>query len=173
MADDTRQIIDLLNLYGLAVDSQQWDLFDLIFAPEVVAEYTGGLRYEDRESFKQGFAVIHEPLDGSLHVMTNHQVRVDGDSAHSLTYGHYRLIRRLSPGGGDHWEAGGWYDDHLVRTAEGWRIDRRRNRNSWWSGNPYVLVPEQGGSANALVLDMLRRVADDGELEYLKAVRGL
>lgn len=171
MADDRNAIVDLLNLYALAVDSQQWDLFDLIFTPDIVAEYTGSIRYEDLESFKRGFALIHEPLVGSLHVMSNHQVRIDGDGAHSLVYGHYRLIRNLSPGGGDHWEAGGWYDDHLVRTSEGWRIDRRSNRNSWWAGNPFVLAPTEGGGAGALRLDTLRQDAASGQLEYLKAVR--
>jgi SnoaL-like domain len=172
MADDRNEIIDVLNLYALAVDSQQWDLFDLVFTSDVVAEYTGGLLYENLEEFKAGFAVIHDPLEGSLHVMTNHQVRIDGDSANSLVYGHYRLIRNLPPGGGDCWEAGGWYDDHLVRTPAGWRIKRRRNRNSWWAGNPFVLAPEPGACASEFRLDTLRSDARNGELDYLKAVRG-
>ncbi|GBG37679.1 hypothetical protein NJB14197_25090 [Mycobacterium montefiorense] len=35
---DIVAITQLVNLYGLAVDSQRWDLFDRIFAEEVDAD---------------------------------------------------------------------------------------------------------------------------------------
>ena len=30
---DREDIIELINLYGLAMDTQRWDLFDRIFTP--------------------------------------------------------------------------------------------------------------------------------------------
>jgi hypothetical protein len=36
---DIGAITQLLNLYGLAVDSQRWELFDQIFATDMAADY--------------------------------------------------------------------------------------------------------------------------------------
>lgn len=77
---DVVAITQLVNLYGLAVDSQQWQLFDSIFTADV-----------------------------------------GGDHAHSFCHGGWRLVRKAAVGS-PLWEGTGWYDDTLVRTADGWRI---------------------------------------------------
>ena len=100
MANDKADIIELMNLYGLAMDSRRRDLFDRIFT---------------------------EHCDATRHVMTNHLVTVDGNRAHSLTYGMWRLIRHAAAGShpsGPLCDGTGWYDDEWVRTNGGWRIAR-------------------------------------------------
>ena len=59
------------------------------------------------------------------HVMTNMVCTVDGDRAMAVTYGPWLLVRHAAPGGSE-WSGGGWYDDELARTDDGWRISRRR-----------------------------------------------
>lgn len=49
---DVVAITQLLNLYGLAVDAQRWELFDRIFATDVDADYGAGSHWTDREHFK-------------------------------------------------------------------------------------------------------------------------
>ena len=41
MADyeDKAEILEVLNLYGFALDAHQWQLFDLIFTQDVIAEF--------------------------------------------------------------------------------------------------------------------------------------
>ena len=49
---DVVAITQLVNLYGLAVDSQRWELFDRIFATDVDPDYGAMSHWTDREQFK-------------------------------------------------------------------------------------------------------------------------
>jgi hypothetical protein len=44
--------MQLVNLYGLAVDSQQWHLFDSIFTTDVDADYGASSYWTNLEQFK-------------------------------------------------------------------------------------------------------------------------
>jgi len=135
------QIIQVINLYGLAMDTQRWDLFDQVFTEHVDADFGPGVHWTSLARFKADFAAFHAPFDATQHVMTNHNVRVLGDVAHALTYGAWRLVRRAAAeadGGDPLWDGTGWYDDELVRTHAGWRIRKRVCRVVWWTGNPKV-----------------------------------
>lgn len=167
--DDRGQIQDVINLYALAMDTQRWDLFDRLFTPDIDADYGPSMHWRDLESFKRDFATFHGPLDGTQHIMANHQAVVDGDRANAMTYGMWRLIRHVPQGGGNVWEGSGWYDDRLVRTPAGWRIKSRICRVAWWGGNPRVgdTIPGTHFEQNAI---SLRREADAGNVDYLKAV---
>lgn len=170
MTDDRNAIVDVLNLYALAVDTQNWALFDQVFTPDVLADYPSDLLWHDLDAFKRDFHTIHDHLRGSMHVITNHQVRIDGDTAHALSYGHFRLFGATPEGQDDFWEAIGWYDDHLVRTTAGWRIDRRRARVTWYGGNPAVLKPLPNGAAPDPKMSLRTEAAKD-DIAYLKLVR--
>lgn len=137
---EREDIIELLNLYGFAMDTQRWDLFDCIFTPEISADYGPTSRWNDRRRFKEDFGAFHELFDATQHVMTNHLVKVDGSRATAHTYGSWRLIRHAA-GDPPVWDGSGYYDDTLVHTGEGWRIDRRVCRVVFWTGNPRVQTP--------------------------------
>lgn len=128
---DEAAIVRTLNLYALAMDTQRWDLFDRIFTPDVDADYADPAHWRDLESFKRDFAAYHTPFDSTQHVMMNHLVEVKGDLANSFVYSTWLLIKQGTEGG-DHWQGTGWYDDLLVRTADGWRIKKRTCRVLWW-----------------------------------------
>src|SRR6478752_2384978 len=100
---DRDEIINVINLYGFAIDTQRWDLFDQVFTADVDADYSEPAHWRDLATFKRDFAVYHDPFDGTQHVMTNHLVSVEGDRAHAVTYGHWRLLRS-EVGGGGMWE---------------------------------------------------------------------
>ena len=109
--------------------------FDAVFAADVEADYPGTMHWYDLASFTRDFAKYHEALENHQHVMTNHQVVVDGDAAYSLTYGTYRLVEKAS--GNDSAgvrEGRCWYDDEFKRTNAGWRISRRVARVFWARG---------------------------------------
>ena len=76
---DVVAITQLINLYGLAVDSQRWDLFDRIFAAHVDADYGPTSRWTDLELFESEFAAFHDPFDSTQHTMSTHVVHVDGE----------------------------------------------------------------------------------------------
>lgn len=76
---DVVTIIQLVNLYGLAVDSQRWELFDRIIVAEVTVDYGATAQWTDCEQFKSDFAAFHRPFDSTQHTMSTHVVHVDGD----------------------------------------------------------------------------------------------
>lgn len=165
---DREDIVALINLYGLAMDTQRWDLFDRIFTEDVDADYGATSHWTNRAQFKADFGSFHELFDATQHVMTNHLVEVAGDTAHAHTYGAWRLIRHAA-GDPPVWDGTGYYDDRLVRTAQGWRIDRRVCRVVYWTGNPRVQTPME---ELEFQLDLVspRREATEGRLEFLKAI---
>ncbi|MDB5972480.1 MAG: hypothetical protein JWQ90_4930 [Hydrocarboniphaga sp.] len=167
---DIMSIIQLVNLYGVAVDAQRWDLFDRIFTDDVDADYSESAHWRDRARFKSDFAAFHAPFDSTQHCMMNHLVQVDGDSAQAFTYGSWRLVRHAA-GGSPLWDGSGWYDDEVMRTQAGWRIRKRICRVVWWTGNPTVneTIPGVKFELNACVL---RREGEAGRVGFLKAVGG-
>lgn len=167
---DTAAIIQLVNLYGFAVDSQRWDLFDRIFTVGVEADFSETAHWRDRESFKRDFGAFHAPFDSTQHCMMNHLVDVEGDTAHAFTYGTWRLVRKATDGN-PLWDGSGWYDDALVRTDTGWRIRHRVCRIVWWVGNPQVNETIPGVSFK-LDTSALRNEADAGRVGFLRAIDG-
>ena len=167
---DKEAIRELVNLYGLAVDSQRWDLFDRIFTDDIDADYSETAHWRDLASYKRDFAAFHDPFDSTQHCMMNHLVNVDGDTAQALTYGTWRLVRKAVDGM-PLWDGSGWYDDELVRTSDGWRISTRVCRIVWWVGNPQVneTIP---GVKFELDTSVLRREDEAGKVRYLNAIAG-
>ena len=161
-----QEIIQTVGLYSVALDSHSWDLFDAIFAADVVSDYPGGLFWSDLASFKADFTAMHEPVISHQHQLGVPQVVIDGDRAWTLTYGTYRLLRaRRAEKFGDMSRGGAWYDDELARTAAGWRIVRRRARNFWWAGS----FREDDDLPTAV--DSFPEEAAAGRVGYINALR--
>ena len=167
---DVVAITQLVNLYGLAVDSQRWELFDRIFTTDVDADYGATSHWTSREQFKSDFAAFHAPFDSTQHTMSTHVVHVDGDRAFSFCNGGWRLVRKAA-GGDPLWDGTGWYDDALVRTPGGWRITLRVCRITSWTGNPRVNETIPGVKFD-LATSVLRREADAGHVGILAATAG-
>ena len=165
--DDVIEIISVVNLYPIAVDTRRWDLFDRIFTADTQADFGGGARWTDLASLKRDFAVVHEPFEATQHVTTNHQVTGDERSANCISYVHGRFIRKVP--GGNMFESAGWYDDALVRTPAGWRISVRTCRSVWAGGNPKVLQTMEGVTGEQQ-MDSLSRDAAAGKLAFLQAL---
>ncbi len=169
MTDDKAAIIEVLNLYAFALDTRRWDLFDRVFSEDVVAEFgPAGAGWKGLQEFKRSFAEFHDTLDSHQHTIMGHLVEVDGDRAHAFSYGNWLLIRHAAEGGSS-WLGTGWYDDELVRTDAGWRIQHRVCRLQSWSGNP--LVPEPNGEHDPdMNLKVLHEFAEAGDIAFLKAI---
>ena len=166
---EVADVVNTINIYPVALDTQRWDLFDLAFTEDVRADFGGAALWTDLASFKETFAFIHAPFDSTQHVTTNHQVVIDGDRATCLSYVRGLFMRTL-PEGGNMFESGGWYDDQLVRTAAGWRIKDRVCRMQWWTGNPAVLETMPGIKVEQ-VLNTLRGEAAAGTIAHIRSLQ--
>jgi len=165
---DREEIIQTINLYGLALDTQRWDLFDMVFTSHVHVDYGGKVSWDDLEKFRKDFSGFMAPFDSTQHAMANHVVRVLGDVAHSMTYSNWRLLRH-STYGDPLWEGTSWYDDEWARTHAGWRIRKRVSRMMWSTGNPAVGEVIPGVSYNH-AHDSLRDHARDKRMMLLNAI---
>lgn len=167
---DKAAIIELLNLYGFALDSRQWDLFDLIFSSDVEAVFgPAGAGWLGLTEFKRSFAEFHATLDNFQHTMMGQLVHVDGDKANAFSYGNWLLVRNDAKGGPS-WMGTGWYDDELVRTDSGWRIKRRVCRLVSWTGNPAVPEPNHEHKPD-FKTNILFQHAAEGKIEFLNALK--
>jgi SnoaL-like domain len=131
-------VVNTINLYAMALDSRQWVLFDKVFTPDVTADFGGGASWSDLAAFKRDFEMIHTPFDATQHITSGHVVSIRADGARCLSYVHGFFMRAAADGGGL-FESTGWYDDALVKTADGWRIKNRLCKMVRWSGNPKVM----------------------------------
>ncbi len=167
---DKADIIEVLNLYGFALDARQWDLFDRVFAQDVIADFgPAGASWSGLSNFKRSFAEFHDQLDSHQHTMMGQLVKVDGDKAYAFSYGNWLLVREAAIGGPT-WLGTGWYDDELVRTQRGWRIQRRVCRLVSWTGNPAVPEPNHEHNPD-MKGNALHQHAQDGKITFLAAIQ--
>jgi hypothetical protein len=136
--EDRMAIIDVTIAYCWALDTHEWAALDDVFLPDATAEL--GSMCNGLDSIKERVSRVLVPLDDSQHVVSTHQISVDGDTATCRCYLLAQHVRNGVPGG-DNLMVGGRYEDTLVRTASGWRISHRKLVTMWREGNPEVVRP--------------------------------
>jgi ketosteroid isomerase-like protein len=136
---DEEQIVALTVAYCWILDSGDHDRLDEVFAPDAVAEFLGR-RHEGLDAIRERISGSLAPLDASQHIVANHQVTVEGDTARCRCYLQAQHVRRDAEGG-PNFIIAGTYSDELARTAEGWRIRHRVLEAIWTEGNPAVPRP--------------------------------
>lgn len=137
---DIADIVDLTIAYCWALDEHDWAALHRVFLPDAEAELGAGIE-RGIEAIVARVSAVLAPLDASQHLVTNHQVRLDGDRAECRCYFQAQHVRRAAEGGRN-FLVGGRYEDEVVRTADGWRIARRRLVPIWRDGNPAVVRPD-------------------------------
>ena len=129
---DRLAIQDLLTRYTRAIDTRDWDLLEQVFVPDALIDYTavGGMRGAFPE-IKAWLATALGHYDVTQHLITNHDIRVTGDTATSHVYVFNPMGKRRDDGQLALFFMGGYYVDQLVRTPAGWRITTRTEELAW------------------------------------------
>ena len=133
-----REIVDGTIRYCWAIDERDWPALSSVFLEDAVAEFGYVPPLKGLEAIAGYIASVLEPLDGSQHMVSNHQVRVDGAHATSRCYFHAQHMREAAADGPNYIVAG-VYRDEWVQTAAGWRIRHRSLDILWTDGNPGVV----------------------------------
>ena len=134
---DERAIIDTTIAYCWAIDTRRWDVLrDRVYLADATASLGSPLEGVERIVARIDFAL--SPLDTSQHMISNHDVTIDGDTATSRCYFHAQHVRRDAEGGPNYIVAGIYADDFL-RTSAGWRIKHRTLTVLWTDGNMKVV----------------------------------
>ncbi len=136
MSDDRAQLRELVDAYARCADRIDNDGLAELFAPD------GVLRVCERgnpEPVRQrvGRAEISEAIKGltrydvTMHLVGNHYVEIDGDTATGETYCRASHITTHDDGSRTNHVMNIRYLDQFVRLAEGWRIATRELQVEW------------------------------------------
>jgi hypothetical protein len=122
--DDKAQIAEVLIRYATGIDSKDWPLFRTCWTDEVDIDYGDLGQFSSADEFAALMMQIHDGMGQTYHRISNLVIAVHGDRATARSYVHAVLM--AIPGDASSWvDALGHYDDELVRTPDGWRIDKR------------------------------------------------
>ena len=75
------------------------------------------------------------------HLVTNTDIRIDGDTATSRAEFYNPMVTTKPDGSRGIFFVGGEYHDKLVRTPAGWRIAERIERSVWTDGDLPAVPP--------------------------------
>jgi len=157
---DRIEIDDLLTRYATAVDTRQWDLYSTCFTEDAFIDYTsaGGVKGqlpEVRAWLEKTMPIF--PM--SQHAVLNRDIRIAGDTAtcRSIFYNPMALPGEAprrgevprpgeAPRPGEEsprklFIEGGYYNDELVRTPDGWRIRERIEESSYSTMRSELIQP--------------------------------
>jgi len=118
---DRTRIRELTARYNQCFDEGDAKGFAATFVADGVMEVAGGPRVEGTEALAAMCRANTAPI---RHVTVDPVIEVDGDRA--VQYVTLLVVRRATDGGHPSTlQRSGRYEDHLVRTPDGWRFVRR------------------------------------------------
>ncbi len=137
---DRLEIHDLLHRYALMVDRREWKRMDTVFAPDATIDYrtSGGIEGPHREVLGWLDRAL-EPWPLNLHFISNIVLDLDGDRGRSTCYFHAPMGRPGAEGMQEIITNLGYYEDDLIRTEHGWRIQHRNCQQTMMLGS----LPEE------------------------------
>jgi hypothetical protein len=136
---DRLAIVQLTIDYCWALDTGAWDDLRRVFTPDAVTDLGAGGQTGVEEIIGRVSSALGS-LDDSQHMVSNHQITVDGDEATGRCYLQAQHIRHAASGS-PLYTVGARYEDRYVRTPDGWRIAERTIVPMWRDGNPKVFKP--------------------------------
>lgn len=134
---DRMEIQDLLVAYSYAIDSRDFGALDQVFTPDAFIDYTvfGGSAGNLEETKK--FLEESMPMFRSFqHMVSTSKIEIDGDTAKVKTICHNPMVMPIGDDKVQVFYCGLWYVDDMVRTADGWRIQRRVEEKSYVHNMP-------------------------------------
>jgi hypothetical protein len=133
---DRDEIIDVAIRYTWALDTKHVDDLRNVFTADATAVLRGvECSGVDSIIARIGGSILR--LDRTQHLVGNHQVTVEGDTGTHRCHLQSQHVLE-SAEGGSNYIVGGYYEDRVVRTPDGWRIAHRLMQQTWTDGNPEV-----------------------------------
>lgn len=158
--EDRVHISELVIKYAISVDRKDWKMHAECFTDPVHTDYSG-LGVPARTLARDEFvAMVREALSGftaTQHISPNHVIEFDEKDSDRAICHSYMYAQHLLGGskGGDFYLVRGSYTNHMLRTSDGWRIERIIQHVSWQEGNENAVAEAtarfQTEQANALV----------------------
>jgi len=124
---DRAALVDVMSAYATGLDARDWVLWRSVFLDQVVFDLSSWsgqpARKLDTDRVVAAQARIFAELAVTQHFITNHRVAIDGDRARVLAHMRAEHWSDVQGAGHGRYTMFGYYDDKLVRTAHGWKIE--------------------------------------------------
>lgn len=142
VADDRNAVTDTVYRYAWGIDTRDWALYRSIFADRVAIDFTSynptSVAAEmAADDWVANLIPLFTGLDATQHTMTNPLVDIDGDTARCRMY--MQAVHMFTEDPDPEFTIGGYYDDQLVRTTNGWRLNAVTLTVTWRRGNPDIM----------------------------------
>lgn len=121
--EDRQDISDLLMRYATGIDRRDWPLFRTVFTKDCELDYGEIGAWRGIDAVTEFMQQTHAMAGHTMHRLSNPVIAARGDRAMARTYIDALIMAGDNQSGVN---AVGFYDDEIVRTADGWRIARRR-----------------------------------------------
>lgn len=148
---DQLEIGQVVQRYGRALDTRDYELLRTVFAPDASLHYEmeGRGTEGDLEQWLELWRAFLVPFFWTSHQTSPPVIELDGDRARAccrLIASHVQIRHDDSR---NLWTVYGEYDDRLVRRPEGWRIRERAFRGAHTEGEllPAAAVKSYPGPA--------------------------
>jgi hypothetical protein len=138
--EDRAAISERVITYATSIDRADWVAYANCFTDPVHIDFSeGGMPAADfeRDQFV-GFAAMGlGGFTARQHISPNHVITFDTTDPDRAICSSYMYAQHYLEGatGGDFYLMRGSYDNHMVRTDDGWKIERLVQHVSWLDGN--------------------------------------
>ena len=135
------EIYDLFNLYGEALDHEQWGLLDSVFSGDVSATWFGRFERRGRDDVVSFVRMLLRDVSESHHLFGNYTSIVCGNAAEASV--RTRAYFRGSNAADGHFlDTIGSLAGELVLTRDGWRFERLDHDLTVIAGTRDLFPPE-------------------------------
>jgi hypothetical protein len=138
--EDRTHISEQVIKYAMGVDRRDWVMFAGCFTDPVHADFSAGGVPAETVARDELVARISFALNGftaTQHISPNHVIEFDENDPDRAVCYSYMFAQHLikGSGNGEYYLLRGSYTNHMLRTADGWRIERIIQHRSWEYGN--------------------------------------
>jgi hypothetical protein len=138
--EDRALIGEQVTKYAMGVDRRDWTMFAGCFTDPVHTDYSGlgsPAGTFARADFVAGVATALNGFTATQHISPNHVIEFDDNDPDRAICHSYMYAQHLLKGSenGEFYLLRGSYTNHMLRTRDGWRIERIVQRVGWSDGN--------------------------------------
>ncbi len=138
---DREQIREAVYVYPVSIDMRDWKRFRSIFIDEIeillkMADVQREPQRVNADEFTKLVAEVIESFSVTQHFLNDYKIEVNGDEAKCLLYMYARHMAPKHNPSQAIWDIGGYYEFHLKRTADGWKVPKYTLIGTWETNRP-------------------------------------
>jgi hypothetical protein len=145
---DREEISQVIVNYGFSFDRRDWALHHSVFTEQIQMDFSAsiggdGLTTYQADEWVKLIRPFFEELPATQHIAMPLSIKIQSDEAYVISMLHAQHY--LPNNKGDSVQRMiGYYENWLVRTQQGWKINKMVQHISWNEGNWYIFEKAAG-----------------------------